>query len=88
MVHQRRTQMQLSLFQTNMRIQSAIGSDLIELVKGEGYLYFVVDDKAHIYDTYSVYVPYLNRLPLARWIEEAQGFWDTMTTLHPELKDK
>jgi hypothetical protein len=45
----------------------------VELVRGSGYLYFVFDDGKR-YDTLSVMVPKLNRLPLAQWVAEGKQF--------------
>lgn len=42
----------------------------LELVRGEGYHYFVYDDRRH-YDSVSIYVPYTNSFTAARWVEEA-----------------
>lgn len=44
-----------------------------ELIKGEGYLYFIGDDVELCYTT-SVYVPRLNDLPLEVWMKHARGF--------------
>ena len=43
----------------------------IELVKGEGYFYFIGDD-VNVWAE-SVYVYRLNELTLERWIEEAKS---------------
>jgi len=67
--------MQLSLADTNKRIQKVLGTTQMELVKGDGYLYFVYDDGGKGYDTRSVMVPYLKDLPLARWVDEAKDFY-------------
>jgi hypothetical protein len=45
----------------------------IELVKGSGYMYFVLDD-GKLYDTRSIMVPRVNDLSLERWLEEAKEF--------------
>ena len=57
-----------TLKQANRAI-SAAGIPL-ELVRGEGYHYFIFDDGRH-YDSVSVYVPYTNSMPVARWVAEA-----------------
>lgn len=46
----------------------------LELVRGEGYFYFVFDDGGKNYETLSVMVYRLNDLPLARWVEEGKQF--------------
>lgn len=47
----------------------------LELVKGEGYWYFVFDDiPNNVYETESVYVTKLNHLDLERWIEIGKAF--------------
>ena len=43
----------------------------IELVKGNGYFYFIGDDVD--IDISGVYVNSLNQLTLKQWIEEAKG---------------
>lgn len=57
------------------RVNAALAAEKIplQLWKGEGYLYFLYD-KAGRYETKSVYVCYLNDLPLERWLEEARDF--------------
>lgn len=47
----------------------------IELVQGNGYLYFWGGDCASWHSS-SVYVCRLNDLPLATWIEEAKSLRD------------
>lgn len=47
----------------------------LELVKGEGYWYFVYDDVTNNkYETHSEYVMYLNSLDLDRWVEIGTTF--------------
>lgn len=43
----------------------------IELVKGEGYFYFIGNDVS--VHASGVYVYTINELPLDRWVEEAQA---------------
>jgi len=46
-----------------------------ELVKGDGYHYFVFDGQsAGVYETKSVMVMYTSHMDNARWISEAQDF--------------
>lgn len=47
----------------------------VELVKGEGYFYFVYEDgNPRHHATTSVYTYRLNNLPPALWIEDAEAF--------------
>lgn len=46
----------------------------LELVRGEGYCYFIFDDGDKNYHTKSVMVPRINYLSLESWIYEAQSF--------------
>lgn len=49
----------------------------VELVRGEGYHYFVYDNpEKGIFDTVSVYVPYTKHLSVECWVEEAQSAYD------------
>lgn len=44
----------------------------LELVRGEGYHYFVYDVPArNIYETVSIYVPYTNTYSPAEWANQA-----------------
>lgn len=45
----------------------------LELVKGEGYFYFVFDDGA-IWESHSIYVCFLNQLSVDRWLEAGRDF--------------
>lgn len=63
-----------SLKDLNRKIQSEVHAKL-ELVKGDGYHYFVFDDvDANVYETHSVMVSYTKQLTIAQWMEEARGF--------------
>lgn len=49
----------------------------IELVKGEGYFYYVYDttvDSQLVYDSQMVYVYRLNHQTLDRWVEDGRKF--------------
>jgi hypothetical protein len=50
------------------QIIKAIGSKHLELTKnaGDGYWYFIYDDKAGKFDTYSIYTMYLNDMSVDR----------------------
>jgi hypothetical protein len=58
----------------------AITSQYIELVKGQGYYYFVYDDGRR-YSTASVYVNSLNQLSLDTWLYEARCFYATIQAI-------
>lgn len=44
----------------------------VDCVKGNGYVYFVADDMREVD---SVYVCYLNELPVERYVEHVSGFF-------------
>lgn len=46
----------------------------IELVKGEGYFYFIYDDGDKNYETLSVMVYGLNMQSLDRWLSDGREF--------------
>ena len=57
------------------QVTKAIGCPHLELVQGEGYWYFVFDDKSReLYDTHTVNVFRLRHLSLSQWVEEGQKF--------------
>lgn len=66
-----------SLAQINRRIHDA-GYTEVELVRGEGYCYFVFDDNGPNYETESVPVPYLKQQTAQEWVEQAEDFGDRM----------
>ena len=49
----------------------------LELVKGEGYFYFVYDTP-ELYETESVYVYRLNELTREQWLEQGRDFGERM----------
>jgi hypothetical protein len=62
---------------TAARINRAMvkeGLTNIEFVRGEGYCYFIYDEAPHFFETESVYVPYVNSMPLDRWLEIGRDF--------------
>lgn len=69
----------LTLEKVNNEIRAAT-SQYIELVKGEGYFYFVYDDGKR-YSTASVYINILNQFTLEDWIAEAKAFWATLKAI-------
>lgn len=62
-----------TLAKINARIARDV-SPLVELVRGEGYLYFVYDDGGPKYETKSIMVPYLNCYSAHDWVQEAAQF--------------
>lgn len=61
---------------TTAKINRAIakaGIANIELAKGEGYFYLILDTAA-LYETRSIMVPYLGDMALDRWVDEARDF--------------
>ncbi len=50
----------------------------VELVKGEGYFYYVYDDGGNDYDTLSVMVYSLRQLDGATWVDGALDFYNKM----------
>lgn len=63
---------------TVARINRALakeGLSNIEFVRGEGYCYFIFDDRGPNYETESVYVPYVNSMPLEDWVEIGRDFY-------------
>jgi hypothetical protein len=43
----------------------------LDLVRGEGYHYFVYDDRGDDYETLSIMVPYTNTYSAAEWVNQA-----------------
>lgn len=59
---------------TRKQVLKQIDCPKLELVKGDGYWYFVYDDVANnVYETRSVYTMYLNDMTLVQWVEEGSG---------------
>lgn len=46
----------------------------VELVKGDGYHYFVYDDGDKIFETESVMEHFLTNMPLERWVTDGKNF--------------
>lgn len=44
----------------------------LELVRGEGYHYFVMDDGDKVFETESVMIPYTNHQSVSRWVNDAR----------------
>lgn len=74
----------LTLEKVNRAIRAAT-SQYVELVKGEGYFYFVYDDGKR-YSTASVYINILNQFTLEDWIAEAKGFYATIQWIRNSKK--
>jgi hypothetical protein len=64
--------LKMTLAKLNTKMKATV-SPCIELVKGEGYHYFVFDDGA-AFETESVMVPYTNRITPAEWLLMAEQF--------------
>lgn len=57
----------------------------LELVRGEGYHYFVYDNPAqNVFDTESIYVCYTNTYTAAEWVKEAIYALDTIVARQQE----
>jgi hypothetical protein len=67
----------MTLKEINARIGREV-NPLVELVRGDGYHYFVLDDGKR-FDTFSVAVPYTSRMSADRWVAEARSALAAMT---------
>jgi hypothetical protein len=57
------------------QVLKAVGNEHLDLVRGNGYWYFVYDDLANgIYDTRSVYTMRLSDWTVEMWAEEGREF--------------
>lgn len=59
----------------------AAGHPEVELVRGEGYHYYVFDAVTHgsgAYETESVMVPHFRDIPHQRWIDDGISFAERM----------
>ena len=54
-----------------------------ELVRGDGYFYFIGPGTEYLY-TASVYVPYLYQLPVDVWLAEGKRMFDEAQTRLPD----
>lgn len=59
---------------TVKKILEYIGNDNLNLYKGEGYWYFVYDDKNSKFETLSIYTYRLNDMGIERWISYGRDF--------------
>lgn len=50
----------------------------LEFVRGEGYHYFIFDDRGPNYETESVMVAYTSHQSVERWVADAQGALETI----------
>jgi hypothetical protein len=63
----------MTLKAINAKIQKQF--PLIELVRGDGYHYFILDDVANnVYETRSIMIPYTKDQSAVLWLEDAQQF--------------
>jgi hypothetical protein len=46
----------------------------LELARGDGYWYFILDDGANLYDTHSVMTMRLGDLSLDQWVDDGVAF--------------
>lgn len=61
-------------YMNTRQILKKINCPYLELVKGDGYWYFVYDEPAReVYETRSVYTMYLNDMTLEQWVEEGKA---------------
>lgn len=61
------------------QVIKAIGNEHLELVRGNGYWYFVYDNaEKHAYDTKSIYTMYLSHTPLEQWVADGREFVEHM----------
>jgi hypothetical protein len=58
---------------TAAKVLKAIGNPHLSMCKGEGYIYFILDDGADVYETRSVYTMHIKDLPLEAWVEEGRA---------------
>ena len=60
---------------TAKQVIDKIGNPNLALYKGEGYWYFIYDDKPNsVYGSHSVCVMYLNSTEIERWIDIGKRF--------------
>lgn len=62
-----------SLNQINARIAKDV-STFMELVRGEGYHYLVLDDGVSVFETKSIMVPYTKDQDMSQWIADAKEY--------------
>lgn len=74
--HERYYMNQKAKATSSKQIIKLIGSDKLELIKGDGYWYFIYDDFIlnNRFDTHSVYVMYLNSMPVEDWVYVGKEF--------------
>ncbi len=73
---------------TVARINRALakeGLTTVEFVRGEGYCYFIFDDRGLNYEYESVYVPYVNSMPLEDWVDIGRDFYVKCMLAEPTL---
>ncbi len=68
---------------TRKSVTEAIGNANLELVQGNGYLYFVYEDNAvNVYESESIMVCRLNHMSKEQWIETGKDFLAKVATQH------
>lgn len=75
-----------TLQEINQRIVKA-GFPEVEMEKGEGYLYFIFDDRGANYETESVMTPYIKDCSAKEWVEMAVDFGTKMRQKAADRKE-
>ncbi len=61
----------------------------LELVKGEGYWYFVADSRdLTIHETKSVYCMFLNQMDIGRWVDDGKAFVEELEVIKKERDER
>jgi hypothetical protein len=56
-------------------VMRALNCKFLDLVKGDGYWYFVYDDEENkVFETHSVMTMRLNDMPVEEWVNEGRAF--------------
>lgn len=66
----------MKTYKTINRVLKILTNDKIELVKGEGYHYFVFDDGDR-FETHSVMIPHLRSWSGDNWVDEGLNFYNS-----------
>jgi hypothetical protein len=78
--------MMATLREINVRIAKA-GFPEVEMERGEGYIYFIFDDRGSNYETETVPVPWINIYAASEWIEMAVDFGKRMRQKAADRKE-
>jgi hypothetical protein len=63
---------------TTKQILKKIANRNLNLLKGDGYWYFIYDDNIGKYNTRSVMVQNLSHMSIAEWVEDGKDFCETV----------